>query len=179
MKSNKCLLTISIIFIMVFVAASPATAEAPREYFNAELVSLGVIDPGNIEFIDNHMQVTGMKSLYLACWTFIDDGAVECAQEAIVVNGRYSLVDSTGPMWGTFEYLDANNQVIWKGTFHGNRSLDGVNVISTVTDSGRGLGVNEGLLFTYTGTAMNIFDPTMPHTFLASGYVLETGNYKP
>ncbi len=178
MNTKRCILTICVILVMLLVAANPAIAAAPREDFTVIATQTGALDPGVWKMHDNHVHIEGMVSVYQTCWTFISDGEITCHQEIVTVNLILSLVDMTGPMWGSFEYRDGNGNLTWEGTWVGSRRLVGSDIISTIHDVGRGAGPNEGLLFQYTIQAFNAA-PGSPVPFEGTGYVQTTGNYNP
>lgn len=159
--------------------ASTAIAEAPRIDFTVTANLMEQLDPGSQEIRDNHLYIRGLKSVYKTCWTFRADGDLVCHNEVVTAEVILSTQDMTGPMWGTFEYLDDEGAVIWRGIFHGNRRLLGGDMISTIYDIGHGLGPNEGLLFQYTIQAVNVADPSVSIPFEGNGYVLEIGRYQP
>ncbi len=179
MNSKKRILTISIIIVMLLIAASPATANAPGEAFTVISTQTGVVDPGIYNIHGNHLRAMGMVSVYETCWTFIGDGETSCHREIVTANVVLSLDDMTGPMWGSFVYLDENDKVTWEGTFIGDRALVNGDVISTIHDViGRGSGQYEGLLFRYTIQAVNA-GPGNPVPFTGTGSLQTTGNYNP
>jgi hypothetical protein len=159
--------------------ASTAIVEAPRIDFTVTSNLVKQLDPGSQELRDNHLYVRGLKSVYKTCWTFRADGELVCHDEVVVTNVILSTQDMTGPMWGTFEYLDDEGAIIWRGIFHGNRKLVGGDMTSTIYDIGHGLGPNEGLLFQYTIQAVNITDPSVSVPHVGSGYVQAIARYKP
>jgi hypothetical protein len=178
MNRKKYIPILITLLIVSMMSVSIATAEAPRAYFTATSNMIEFLDPGTTVVHDNHVHVSGMKQAFLTCWTFVENGESVCHREVVEINIVLSLVDLTGNMWGTFEFLDDGTEV-WEGTFHGSRRIVDGNMVSTVNDVGRGLGPNEGLLFQYTLQAFNIWDPSVPATFTGTGFVQETGKYNP
>jgi len=179
MNYKKYIPILITLLILSMMSVSIAAAEAPRAYFSATSNMIEFLDPGTTVVHDNHVHVRGMKQVFLTCWTFVADGESVCHREVVELNVVISLVDMTGNMWGTFEFLDDDGTAVWVGVFHGNRRIVDGNMVSTVSDVGRGLGQNEGLLFQYTLQAFNIWDPSEPATFSGSGFVQETGQYNP
>lgn len=179
MNSKRITITIITLIILMIMSASVASAEAPKAYFTATSNISAILDPGTTEVKDQHVHVRGMKQVATTCWTYLEGGETVCYNEVIEVNVILSLVDLTGPMWGTFEFQDDEGAVVWKGNFHGDRRIVDGNMVSTVNDIGRGLGYNEGLLFQYTLQAFNIWDPSQPAPFEGTGFVQETGQYNP
>jgi len=172
----KKYILIVVVMVLVLAGAIPAAAEAPREDFTVIAKQTQALNPGVWNIHDGHLHVAGMVSVYEACWTFIDISQTACHQEIVTVNFVVSLLDMTGPMWGSFEYRDENGYLTWEGTWVGSRSLVNGDVISTIHDIGRGAGPNEGLLFQYTIQAVNA-SPENPVPFSGTGFVQTTGNY--
>lgn len=178
MNRKRFFLILITLVIFSMMSVNIAAAEAPRGYFTATSEMIAVINPGTAKVNDHHVHVTGMQQVANTCWTYAAGGSVKCYEEVITINIVLSLIDLTGPMWGTFEFKDGG-VVVWKGTFYGSRKVVGGNMVSTVNDVGRGVGPNEGLLFQYTLQALNIWDPSQPATFIGTGYVQWTGNFIP
>lgn len=174
MNSKKFISILIAILIVSILPVSGAAAKAPREYFSATAQAIGLLDPGTTVVHDDHVLVRGMKQVYMACWTFEKPTRTECHREVVEVNVVLSLVDMTGTMQGTFVYLDDEDNVIWEGIFYGSRKIVDGHMVSTVNDIGRGVGINEGLLFQYTLQAFDIWDPSQPALFEGTGFVQAT-----
>lgn len=154
-----------------------ATLEAPWDHFTVEAVLVRQLDPGSTEVRDNLMHVRRAKALYQVKWTFSRDGSTVYHHEVVDMNVVLSTETMTGSMWGTFEYQDERENVIWKGCWHGERCLVNGEMISTIYDIGSGLGPNEGLLFHYEISAANVFDPAAAIPFTGKGYVQKAGQH--
>ncbi len=144
------------------LAGETATSGAVQLDFAVTASFLKQLDAGSQEMHDDQIHIRGLKSVYQTCWTFKTGGKMVCQNEVVVVNIILSARDMTGPMWGTFEYLDDQGVSTWKGIFHGNRRLVGGDMISTIHDVGLGSGPNEGFLFEYTIQAINLDDLYFP-----------------
>lgn len=178
MKTNKLFLIGLTTMILILAGVVPASADAPRETFTVVDTQTQALGPGVWVFHDGHVQITGMVNESETCWTFLADSETICHKAIVTLNGIFLLPEIIGPMWGSFEFLDENDNLTWEGTFVGTKSFDNGDIITTVTNFGRGTGTNQGLLFQFTLHGVNV-SPENQVPLIGTGYIQTTGKTNP